>query len=822
MPITPYQAKTQLNAMEQAGKIDYITALNVRARISAIERSNPNRQLPDDYVTGSVYAFGQEHGSSEGGTYTSATGQRITSAQAQQQGIIDRPGYAAEKLSSIGAGASTSQIEARMAVEDAFKAGTITGKEAIDLIRRNIENRPLEIIRTIKAKEELQSNIDERVLPFISRVGLYKGAAERAKEEQAARRQARPERVYVTIAGKRVPFVSRDEYKGLTTAQTLQKAGGLRTTAAILSSTELFAKAAETEARGIGKVLGFDSKYDQALAELAAATSSRLKSRPGALEVLLESPVTAAVPVGVGLKVGTFAARAALVGTAGKISKISPQVANILKTGSLAVEPVVGAGVLGYVGKDLLSSKDYYEAIGKIATYGVMTPGAAFGYKQATKGITAFQTRGLETVPAPISPEVLAGKVTFPTTRAGKFKTFREEFRDIEGKFSGYHATAESFGKGKVVVRGLPEAELRPLDVPGLYISPYKAGASPVFLRLPGEGQAHINKLSGLRAFLKSESSTLYMGASKEGLQPGARQALSSSALKPEVNLIRNVKDIQRIAKSGGKNVAETRNILRGTVRRTGGRSAGVGFIEPKIEMGGFRGEAQAVLPPETVISGILSSKRFKLKGQYIPLVERSILPSEGKAPIKELPFEARTTNNILRARQYYESGGVRPMAPIGYSTTRKPSRPAVSSSLIPSSILKQYSRPESSISRTKSSMSIISSILKVPPSRTIPSSERKAPASRAEPSVSRKQPSRPKVSVSRKIPSRQQPSTARKPISRPQVSTTRKTPTRKKPKLTPKRYESQIEDFAKARKKRGKFVWNIRNQIPTLESLIG
>jgi len=757
-----------------------------------------------------IYGYSQ-------GTYTDAQGRPISREQAQASGRIDRPGEAAEKLRSIGGGATTTQIEQRFGIEEALKRGEITRPEAIELARRNLEGRPLEITRTVEQRKEVRNTQAAEA--------YFRGLAAKrtgTTQQEAQRRQAIPERVFVNIGGKRVPFVSRDQYKGLSTSQTLKKAGVIRTTAAILSSTELFAKAAETEARGIGKALGFDSKYDQALAELATATAARLKNKPSALEVLLESPVTAAVPVGAGLKVGTFATRAALVGTAGKISKISPQAANILKTGSLAVEPVVGAGVLGYVGKDLLSSKDYYEAVGKIATYGVMTPGAAFGYKQATKGITAFQTRGLETVPPPIRPEVLSGKETFPTTRAGKFKTFREEFRDIEGKFSGFHATSESFGKGKVVVRGLPEAELRPLDVPGLYISPYKAGASPVFLRIPGEGQAHINKLSGLRAFLKSESSTLFMGASKEGLQPGARQALSSSALKPEVNLIRNVKDIQRISKSGGKNVEETRNILRGTVRRTGGRSAGVGFIEPKIEMGGFRGEAQAVLPPETVISGIQSAKRFKFKGQYIPLVERSIVPFEGKPAIKGAQFEAKTTNNILRTRQYYESGGVRPMSPIGYSTTRAPSKPALSSGLIPKSILKQYSRTDSSISRTSSNISTISSILKVPPSRVTPSSARRTATSRAEPSVSRKQTSRPKVSISRKMPSRQQTSTARKAISRAQASSTRRAPLRRKTILKPNTYKNQLEDFAKASKKRGKFIWNIRNQIPTLESLTG
>jgi len=39
---------------------------------------------------------------------------------------------------------------------------------------------------------------------------------------------------------------------------------------------------------------------------------------------------------------------------------------------------------------------------------------------------------------------------------------------------------------------------------------------------------------------------------------------------------------------------------------------------------------------------------------------------------------------------------------------------------------------------------------------------------------------------------------------------------------LTLATYQNQLGEIAKAHKKRGKFVWNIKNQIPTLESLIG
>ena len=143
-----------------------------------------------------------------GGYYTDAQGRQITQAQAQAAGTVDRPGEAAAKLRSIGGGATTTQIEQRFGIEEALKKGDITRSEAIELTRRNLEGRPLEITRIVQAKEDLQRKIDERAFPFIRREGLYKGAAERAREAQAARRQAIPERVYVTIAGKRVPFVS--------------------------------------------------------------------------------------------------------------------------------------------------------------------------------------------------------------------------------------------------------------------------------------------------------------------------------------------------------------------------------------------------------------------------------------------------------------------------------------------------------------------------------------------------------------------------------------------------------------------------------------
>src|SRR3972149_5923509 len=97
-----------------------------------------------------------------GGYYTDAQGRQITQAQAQAAGTVDRPGEAAAKLRSIGGGATTTQKDQRFGIEEALKKGDITRSEAIELTRRNLEGRPLEITRIVQAKEDLQRKIDER------------------------------------------------------------------------------------------------------------------------------------------------------------------------------------------------------------------------------------------------------------------------------------------------------------------------------------------------------------------------------------------------------------------------------------------------------------------------------------------------------------------------------------------------------------------------------------------------------------------------------------------------------------------------------------
>jgi len=140
-----------------------------------------------------------------GGYYTDEQGRQISREQAQASGRVDRPGEAAEKLRSIGGGATTTQIEQRFGIEEALKRGDITRGEAIELTRRNIEGRPLEITRTVAQRKEVQGTQASEA--------YFRGLATKRTgiprvSQQTPIRQAIPERVYVTIAGKRVPFVS--------------------------------------------------------------------------------------------------------------------------------------------------------------------------------------------------------------------------------------------------------------------------------------------------------------------------------------------------------------------------------------------------------------------------------------------------------------------------------------------------------------------------------------------------------------------------------------------------------------------------------------
>lgn len=164
------------------------------------------------YKLRNVDTGAEDIGSSEGGTYSSSTGQIITRAQAMQSGQIDKPGEAVEKLRSIGGGLSTTQIEQRFGIEEALKRGEITRQEAITLTKQNLEGRPLQIFRQVQQEQQIRTFDVAALQDFRERTGrlspVGRGYREATKREEP---KYTPERVYVKIGGRNVPFVSREK-----------------------------------------------------------------------------------------------------------------------------------------------------------------------------------------------------------------------------------------------------------------------------------------------------------------------------------------------------------------------------------------------------------------------------------------------------------------------------------------------------------------------------------------------------------------------------------------------------------------------------------
>ena len=146
------------------------------------------------------------------------------------------------------------------------------------------------------------------------------------------------------------------------------------------------------------------------------------------LDVGLQSPVTAMIPVGVGFKV---------VGGVGKYALGKAALAAGEKTlfgrGALATakygEKVVGGAFLAQIGLDVASSKSVSEGVGKVAVLGAELPGAAFGYKMIPGKMPSIpkfeEASGIKSV-REIIPEIA------PSTRIGDIKAAGEVLGEIK------------------------------------------------------------------------------------------------------------------------------------------------------------------------------------------------------------------------------------------------------------------------------------------------------------------------------------------------------------------------------------------------------
>lgn len=399
------------------------------------------------------------------------------------------------------------------------------------------------------------------------------------------------------------------------------------------------------------------------------------------------------------------------------VGKIPSLVPSTLSTAERMIEPALTIGGLGYIGYDIASSKTKGEAGAKIAMLGIAYPYAKSGFETGSKLVSRVQTFGLPktTETDILNPNVESGKETFPTTYAGEFGKFKKEFKTPEDELVGFHATSEGYGSNPITVRGMEPKALRRSDVPGLYISPVKKGASTAFLRLPG-------------------------ATSEEG-SSSLKTFFSSTPLKPEIYKITDIGGIKRI--SGGKNVEKSREFLYSDKPELG-----TAYIEPKMEMGAFHGEAQAVLPKGTQISSPIKTEKINVKGYDVKYTQRKIITTEQpkiSSPIKNINFgkSLEESDSLFSYRGIGETPSSRPLSAIRLPISNKEiksenfvisSKITPSSKIIPTSNVIVSSKVVTSSKVTPSSKfvtsligesSVINTSSKITPSSKIVSSSR-------------------------------------------------------------------------------------------------
>jgi len=629
-----------------------------------------------------------------GGYYTDPQGRQITREQAQASGTVDRPGEAAEKLRSIGGGATTTQIEQRFGIEEALKRGDITRPEAIELTRRNIEGRPLEITKTVEQRKDVRDTQAAEAY-FRGLAAKRTGTA----QQEAQRRQAIPERVFVTISGKRVPFVSR--------AQAEQRRPATRIQTKV---TEAFAEK-NVELSNILKyvtpapVRNFIDSIDRR-AQLSFKGQKPLNPfafrnvaeaiygiEKGAVKGVVEEPLTAATSLIVG---GSLAKGAGVLSS--KVPALSKTIFPEIKT--------VSKGQ-------------------KISLYRAM-----FG---SPKGVL-------------ITEPVLSTKI--PSIGAGKvLKKITEKATPINivsGVMAGYY--------GADVAKRIAAADNRAQTIGKILsteIVPFVAGArfaqAPIGVTVrPTEYAARRlvrAQKSELKRFIKDENAR--MGADVWSKIPTQRQ----SALKQGKELKRTIQFGKTFTEPSGKGVTVV-----------SGKQQLIAIQETKLKPHELKQVAittqkQATVQLHKQIQ-VTQQQQIKITKQIQKQV--FMVPTDQKQKIIYKQKQNQVSQQVQKAPQIQKQKII-------------PFTPQKMSYAISQVHNQQQKAPQ-----------IMKQIQK-------------------------------QVSVQKSV---------QKQITK-QIQKQR-TIQKKKTVLKPTTYINQLEDVAKASKKRGKFVWNIKNKIPTLESLIG
>jgi len=696
-----------------------------------------------------------------GGYYTDPQGRQITREQAQASGTVDRPGEAAEKLRSIGGGATTTQIEQRFGIEEALKRGEITRHEAIELSRRNLEGRPLEITRTVEQRKDIR---DTQAAEAYFR-GL---AAKRTgiTQQEAQRRQAIPERVYVTIAGKRVPFVSSAKSAQQRPAARIERYISeknievsdiikTKTPEPIRNFADAIDRRAQLSFRGEKPLNPF------AFRNVAEAIYGIEK---GAVKGVVEEPLTA----GASLLVGGALAKGAGV-LASRVPILTRGVGPGKVTSKISALNVASGVMAGYYGADVASrvraADNRAQTIGKILSTEILPMAAGARFSQ----------------------------VNFVSTARNALKTQRNVMKE----FAKSDVATSYFGGEKRKFTPKIESKF--------------ANKMDIEVR-----QASI-RTANFRKYMEAPVSRARKQAPRQELQ--TRQEKPSSSYR-SINLKR----------SHLENTSTMSELLRAPpgAKVTSGQKykQESGRAKTLFEYG-YGKRRGAVERQQYTVSQIDTEYMTHKQIADRIKIEATTQPINSIALQKQVVNVSQLNKSILKSIQKQETKQVSKQVPIAISvalSAQKAAQKEVAIQKTKQVSQQKYVSVAVSVQKQKTKQAqIVKNIFaqaQVP--ETIQKTKLKTPQ---VPDI--KVPIKiktPETPIKIKVPIKRPPTRIieEPPIRPPRIKPPRRPPRRKIPPQPPTDFLNAVEDAAKASKKRGKFVWNIKNKIPTLESLIG
>jgi len=372
------------------------------------------------------------------------------------------------------------------------------------------------------------------------------------------------------------------------------------------------------------------------------------------------------------------------------------KVAKVLGYTERAVEPAAVIGGLGYAAYDIHQTgkkEGLPGAAGKTAVMVASLPFGIAGWKDAGKGWSRALTFGRKEVSAPIIEPVLSGKTQFPETAAGtKMSQFLKSFKVGAGKKTratsyespfdftggdhgitvkrgvsgmelvnraapissyGYHSTGERKGeKFTIEYPTTKTGKFKPGhkgDVPGLYVSPFRYGTSPFFLRVGQQG-AYLRSLFNPRAWLQSES-------------------LSPTTLKIKLG------GVERMPSGYRTDLNKAIAFLSPEGRAKKGTAYPTVALEKHLKVGGGKAEAEAVISPGTTLKRVGAKEFYQYKGYRIALDEYAAQFAPGKTKSNIIQMTKGKGENV-----YYRRSAI-------------PTRPYTTGRTILDAI-KEYSKP--------------------------------------------------------------------------------------------------------------------------------